>query len=67
MDLITASLKDCDTYPDDNDRLIVFCKVLFIRGRIYLSNFVGIGSNIQGLDDEIIEVIWSRVIGEKLS
>ena len=45
--LNTASLKDCGTYPDDNDRLIVFSKLLSIRGRIYESNFVGMGSKIQ--------------------
>ena len=32
--LITAILKDCGTYPEDNDRLIVFSNVLLIRGRI---------------------------------
>ena len=66
--LITASLKDCGTYPDDNDRLIIFSIVLFIKDRIYLSNFVGMGSKIQvaGLDDEIIVVKWSRVIRVKL-
>ena len=54
--LITASLKDCGTYPEHNERLIVFSKV--IRGRISLSCFVGMGSKIQvvGLDDDIIVV-----------
>ena len=53
--LITAILKDRGTYPDDNERLIVFSNVLSMRGRISLSNFVGMGSKIQvlGLDDEI--------------
>ena len=66
--LITASLKDCGAYPDDNDRLIAFSKELLIKGRIYWSNFVGMGSKIQvmGLDDEIVGS-WSRVIREKLS
>ena len=45
--LITAILKDCGTNPDDNDRLIGFSNVLSSRGRISLSNFVGIGSKIQ--------------------
>ena len=44
--LITASLKDCGTYSDDNERWIVFSNVLSIRGRISLSNFVGMGSKI---------------------
>ena len=62
--LITASLKDCGTCPDDNDRLIVFSKVLSIRVRISLSNFVGMGSKIQvvGLEHTIILVSWSRLI-----
>ena len=53
--LITAILKDRGTYPDDNDRLIVFSNVLLIRGRISFSNFVGMGSKIQvvGLEPEI--------------
>ena len=45
--LITAILKDRGTYPDDNDRLIVFSNVLLIMGRISFSNFVGMGSKIQ--------------------
>ena len=56
--LITASLKDCGTYPDDNDRLIVFSNVLSIRGRTSFSNFVRMGSKIQvvGFEDEIIQI-----------
>ena len=56
--LITAILKDRGTYPDDDDKLIVFSNVLLIRGRISSSNFVGMGSKIQavGLEPEIILV-----------
>ena len=56
--LIIAILKDCGTYPDDNDRLIMFSKVLSIRGRISLSNFVGIGSKIQVVCLEL-EIIFA--------
>ena len=57
--LITASLKDCGTYPDDNERLIVFSNVLSIRGRISLSNLVGMGSKIQvvGLERDYSHLI----------
>ena len=56
--LIIDSLKDFVTYPDDEERFIVFSNVLSIRGRISKSNFVGMGSKIQVvcLEDEIILV-----------
>ena len=43
-------------HPEDDDRWIVF-RVLFVKGRISLSNFVGTRSKIEvvGLEDEMIK------------
>ena len=56
--LITATLKDCGTYPDNKERLIISSKEVPIKGTTSLSSLVGMGSNrqVDDFDEEIIEV-----------
>ncbi len=67
--LITASLKDFWTYPNDNDELIIFRRRSITSGSISFRSLDGTGSNLQvvDLDDlnvyTILHYQWKRMNG----
>ena len=48
--LIAATLKDCGTYPDNKERLIISSKEVPIKGTTSLSSLVGMGSKLTDED-----------------
>ena len=49
--------------------MIIFSKEVLIKGKTSLSSLVGMGSRrqVEGLDDEIVEISSGRLTGEKQS
>ena len=66
---MTAFFNDCGIYPISRDVLIICNIDSSIRGKISLKSFVGMGSKVQveGLEDETIDVNSPRLMGVNLS
>ena len=62
-----AILNDCGTYPDIRELFIILKKVSSVSGVVFLSRFVGTGSNrhVEGFDEDNREVISGMSIGVK--